>query len=153
MVRSGCLRNICTRLLGLPLLLLVAVACRNPAELRWAVQRGTIFGPGVGSSTVTLPSQFVAGQPAPVTVYTQGGGCVRAAYTNSRVAGDTAVVEPFDSVVVQLPPNTACTSEFRWLPHSVSVIFPQAGSGTIRIVGWNGIAGVDTTLTYSVTVQ
>jgi len=140
-----------------PLALLTAVAlpqlaCRNPAELRWAVRRGTIVLDVVGPM-VTLPTQVVAGQAAPITVYTFGDGCVTPAYTNSRVSGDTAVVEPFDSVVVQLPPNEACTSELNGFPHSVSVIFPRAGPGAIRVVGWNDVARADDTLDYNVTVQ
>jgi len=137
------------------LLLLVALpqlGCRSPAELRWAVQRGTIFASAVGS-VVTVPTQVVAGQGATVTVYTVGGGCVKPAYTNSKVSGDTAVVEPFDSVVVHLPADMNCTTELRMLPHAASVIFPQAGPGTIRIVGWNDVAHADTTLVYNVSVQ
>ncbi len=137
------------------MLLLTALpqlSCRNPAELRWAVQRGTIASNGM-EPMVTLPTQVVAGQEATVTVYTFGGGCVKLAYTNSRVSGDTAVVEPFDSVVVQLPANMACTTELELLPHSASVIMSRSGPGTIRIVGWNDVAHADTTLVYTVSVQ
>lgn len=136
----------------LSLVALVQLACRNPAERRWAVRRGTIVLNVVGP-TVTLPTQFVAGQAAPITVYTYGGGCVAPAYTNSRVSGAIAVVEPFDSVLVQLPPNVACTNELNAFPHSVSLIFPRAGAGTIRIVGWNDVAQAEDTLDYNVSVQ
>ena len=136
----------------LSLVALVQLACRNPAEWRWAVRRGTIVTSAAGP-TVIWPSEVVAGQPLPVTVYTFGNGCVTPAYTNSTVSGDTAVVEPFDSVIVQLPPNHTCAQKSYLFAHSASVVFAQAGSGTIRIIGWNDVVQADDTLDYSVTVQ
>jgi len=135
------------------LVALVQLACRNPAEWRWAVQRGTIVDNPQFSPTVILPTQVVADQAAPVTVYTFGNGCVKPAYTNSRVSGAVAVVEPFDSVVVEMPPNSGCTDQRNGFPHSVSVVFPVSGSGTIRIIGWSDATRAVDTLEYSVTVQ
>ncbi|MGA2381894.1 MAG: hypothetical protein ABSG61_00510 [Gemmatimonadales bacterium] len=102
---------------------------------------------------VTLPTQVVAGQAALITVNTFGGGCVTPAYTNSRVSGDTAVVEPFDSVIVQLPPHQVCSDKLYTFLHSVWVVFPVAGPGTIRIIGWNDVVHADDTLDYNVSVQ
>ena len=140
-------------LLLLPLVALVPQACRNPAELRWAVRPGTIVYNQQVGSMVILPTQVVAGQAAPVTVYTFGNGCVAPAYTNTTVSGAIAIVEPFDSVVVQLPPHMTCTDELNAFPHSVSVVFPQAGAGRILIIGWNHVTETDDTLDYNLTVQ
>ncbi len=141
-----------------PLALLVAVAlpqlaCRNPAEWRWAVQRGTIVDIPQFSPVVTIPTPIVAGKAATVTVYTFGNGCVKAAYTNFKVSGAVAVVEPFDSVVVEMPPNGACTDQRNGFRHSASVVFPASGSGTLWIIGWSDVTRAVDTLDYNVTVQ
>ena len=142
----------CVRLSLLPVAALWQLACRNPEGFGWAVQRGTIVTSAAGPN-VDLPSVFVAGQLAGVTVYTFGDGCVTLAYTSSTVSGAMAVVEPFDSVIVKLPPHHVCSDKSYQFAHTAAVVFAQAGSGTIRIIGWSDIAQAVDTLDYAVTIQ
>ena len=151
-MRSGA-RALQRALLSLvPVAALWQLACHNPEEFGWTVRRGTIVT-SVAGPLVTLPSQVVAGQPALVTVYTFGDGCVTSAYTNSTVSGAMAVVEPFDSVIVRLPAHHTCAGKSYQFAHSAAVVFPQAGSGTIRIIGWSDVAQADDTLDYAVSIQ
>jgi hypothetical protein len=136
----------------LPAAALWPLACHNPEEFGWAVERGTIVTSAAGP-IVDVPSVVVAGEPAAVTVYTFGDGCVTPAYTNSTVTGALAVVEPFDSVIVKLPANHTCGSKSYQFAHSAAVVFAQAGSGTIRIIGWNEVSQADDTLDYAVSIQ
>ena len=131
-----------------------ALACEDqePTALRWAVRRGTIETSDL-TSQLDVPQAVVAGQPGQFTVYTYGGGCVRGAYTRASVSGSTAVLEPFDSVVVWLPANTGCTDELKMIPHSATITFPQVGLVTIRIVGWKEPDGVEIAREKTITIQ
>jgi len=134
----------------LVLVALVGLACRGN-EPQWGISRGTIEF--LGDSAVDIPQQMTAGQAALVTIYTFGDvDCYRPAWTRLAVTGATAVIEPFDWVVVG-PANTPCDRVLRQMPHSVSLTFSQAGPAAIRIVGWRDAIGVTDTLEYSVTVQ
>ncbi len=128
------------------------LACREPTGLRWAVRRGTVEFYS-GTSRLDLPQAVVAGQPGLFTIWTYGGGCVRQAYTRSSVSGSTAVLEPFDSVVVELPANMGCTDELRMFAHSATITFPEAGLATIRVVGWKEPDEVEIAREQIITVQ
>ena len=84
---------------------------------------------------VTVPSEGVAGVPVQITVLTMGGGCVNRGDTEASVAGLTADVTPYDSFVVSLPPNMACTLELRYLTHATTVTFSAPGAAVVRIHG------------------
>ena len=131
-----------------------ALACQDqePTGLRWAVRRGTIEY-SVFTSQLDVPQAVVAGQPGLFTLYTYGGGCVRGAYTRTSISGSTAVLEPFDSVVVYLPANTGCTDDLEVIPHRATITFPQAGLVTIRIVGWKEPDGVEIAREQTITIQ
>lgn len=151
-MRSGARALRSALLCLLPSAALWQLACHNPEEFGWAVQRGTIVT-NVAGPIVSVPSVVAAGQLAGVTVYTFGDGCVTPAYTNSRVSGALAVVEPFDSVVVKLPAHHSCAGKSYQFAHSVAVVFTQAGSDTIRIIGWSAVTQADDTLDYVVAIQ
>jgi hypothetical protein len=132
-----------------------ALACQDqePTALRWAVRRGTIETSDL-TSQLDVPQAVVAGEPGQFTVYTYGGGCVRGAYTRASVSGSTAVLEPFDSVVVQLPASIAgCPDYLKMIPHSATITFPQVGLVTIRIVGWKEPDGVEIAREKTITIQ
>ena len=84
---------------------------------------------------IETPATASVGVPIAITVYTVGGGCTRMGPTTSSVQGLIAVVEPFDSVVTQLPPNWGCPMDLRGLEHATTVQFDAAGAATIRFVG------------------
>ena len=131
---------------------LLVLACGDLTAPRWIVRRGTVQADPV-APRLDVPQPIIAGQPGVFTVYTFGGGCVRPASTQSAVSGPAAVIEPFDSVVVELPANMACTTEFRSFLHSATLVFSQPGPATIRVVGWKEPEQVEITLEWSVAVQ
>ena len=154
MISSRSLVSSCVRLSGLSLVALVALACRDFNEIRWTVRRATIEQPPPVGSRVDVPQTIVAGQAAIVTVHTFGeDDCVRGAGTNSTVSGATAVIEPFDSVIVQMPSNMACLSLPADIRHSVSLVFSKAGPATIRIVGWSDVQQAEVTVERAIAVQ
>lgn len=84
---------------------------------------------------IEAPATASVGAPVAVTVRTYGGGCIGRGPTSTAVQGLVAVIEPFDSVVIRLPPNWACTLELRLLEHVATVQFAEPGTATIRILG------------------
>jgi len=96
------------------------------------------------------PATASVGAPITLMFYTIGGGCTRTGPTSTSVQGLVALIEPFDSVVTQLPPNWGCTMELRGLEHTATVRFAAAGTATVRVDG-RGESG-DTTLVIERTV-
>jgi hypothetical protein len=84
---------------------------------------------------ITVPTEATAGVPIAVTVITMGGGCVTQGDTEAHVTGLAADVTPYDTFVVSLPPNMACTDELRLFTHTTTVAFAAPGTAVLRIHG------------------
>ncbi|HYT13817.1 MAG TPA: hypothetical protein VEL12_13615, partial [Candidatus Nitrosopolaris sp.] len=55
--------------------------------------------------------------------------------TSASVDGLVAVIQPFDSVVTELPPNWGCPMDLRGLEHTATVRFASAGTATVQVLG------------------
>src|SRR6266545_4892010 len=84
---------------------------------------------------IQTPATASVGVPITLTFFTVGGGCTRTGPTSTSVQGLVAVIEPFDSVVTELPPNWGCPMDLRGLEHTATVRFAAAGTASIRVVG------------------
>ena len=62
-------------------------------------------------------------------------GCTRTGPTSTAVDGLVAVIQPFDSVVTELPPNWGCPMDLRGLEHTATVRFAAAGTATVQVLG------------------
>ena len=99
---------------------------------------------------VIVPAEAVADAPFEIVVHTVGSSsCTRAAGALSSVAGNTALITPYDLVA---PENTPCTRDLRAFPHSVTVVLKSAGEGLIRVQA-RGSGGRPITLDLSIPVR
>ena len=107
-------------------------------EPRWDLRRGEIEG-GADPLHLEIPAVVTAGEPATIAIRTYGNGCVRhGEVTLVSVTGMTAIVEPYDSVVVEAPGNYGCTDQLRTFTHTADITFPQAGDATLQVIGMVG---------------
>ena len=81
------------------------------------------------------PNHGISGVPITLAFYTVGGGCTRTGPTSASVDGLVAVIQPFDSVVTELPPNWGCPMDLRGLEHTATVRFASAGTATVQVLG------------------
>ena len=84
---------------------------------------------------IQTPATASVGGPITLTFYTVGGGCTRTGPTSTAVDGLVAVIQPFDSVVTELPPNWGCPMDLRGLEHTATVRFAAAGTATVQVLG------------------
>ena len=110
-------------------------SCRNSTGPEYKRLPGLLSLNPDEPARITVPTEATAGVPIPVTVITMGGGCVTQGDTESRVAGLAADVTPYDSFVVSLPPNMACTNDLKFLTHAATVTFAMPGTAVVRIHG------------------
>ena len=125
--------------------LLVACGLFGP---EWKVQRGVIkhYADPV---VLQLADSTTIGTPTIVAVVTYGGGCVRRGFVKAEVDGLTAIVEPYDSVLVRAE---VCSLELKQFWHEVSLQFRQRGTATLRLTGREEPTGRVFTVTRSVEV-
>ncbi len=84
---------------------------------------------------IKTPTTASVGVPITLAFYTVGGGCTRTGPTSASVDGLVAVIQPFDSVVTELPPNWGCPMDLRGLEHTATVRFASAGTATVQVLG------------------
>ncbi len=87
------------------------------------------------TTTVTLSTSVRVGVPLSITVTSFGGGCITRGETESTVRGLEAEVRPYRYEIVRLPPNMACTDEFRIFQHTTSLQFGEPGDAHVRVLG------------------
>lgn len=116
--------------IGACILGLSLVACAEIVGPMYASQLASIdesFAP------VTVPDSVAARTDFVVSFHTVGGGCTRVGDTQvTMVDGRTAEVRPFDLHQVNA---TMCTADIRFLLHTATLRFDQAGIATVRLIG------------------
>lgn len=109
----------------------------GPEEVR---RMGSIAGYNSDDPRVTLVQ---SGRRVDVSVISYGGGCERQGDTEVVVTGLDAMVTPFDFTDVDAQ---VCTQVLKSFDHRVSIEFPAAGTGTIRVRGLSPAWGVADTI-------
>jgi hypothetical protein len=90
---------------------------------------------GNDTAQITAPESVARGVPFDVTVRTFGGGCTRTtAQTRQAVSTGLVEVYPYN----QTRRSDVCTSDLRFLTHTVTLQFADPGAVTIRIIGQQG---------------
>ncbi len=87
------------------------------------------------TTTIELAASTRVGEATTVRFTSFGGGCIRRDTTVAEVSGLSAEVRPYRLEPVELPPNTACTSELRLDQNVVHLRFVESGRALVRIVG------------------
>ena len=87
------------------------------------------------TAQIVAPVSAVAGAPFDVAVRTFGGGCTRAiARTQQSISGRLVEIRPYN----ETRRSDVCTSDLRYLTHTVTLRFLDPGAVTVRIVGQQG---------------
>ncbi len=86
-----------------------------------------------GSQDLSAPAEVAVGEAFPVRVITFGGGCIGKDHTETTVSGLEAEIFPFDLDTTSH--KTVCTSDLRFLDHSVTLEFAEEGTATVNIHG------------------
>jgi hypothetical protein len=112
-------------------------------------RRPGIIAPSLSSVPLVMgtPRQAVAGVPITFTITTVGSSsCTRGDGAKVFTRDGTVVVTPLDLVRTRA---VACTDDLHAFPRDVTVTFPTAGTGRLRIEGrdWN-----DKALAYDLTI-
>ncbi len=95
---------------------------------------GAIVGPTIRDTTrVTFPDTITHGVPFTFSFLTTGSLCLKRAVSTNVSAGgqDTVIVRPIDHVQGWPCGDAVLTM----MPHSATAVFPNAGRGTVRIIG------------------
>jgi hypothetical protein len=87
---------------------------------------------GQSVNVLTAPATVTAGVPFNVTVTTYGFDCDQRAGAEVAYEGTTAIITPFDEAPGG---NIECPNINKRLGRVVTLNFPSAGAGTIRVVG------------------
>lgn len=122
---------------GRPGILLLAVgaaampACDDPPSRPWEEHRVVgyvdLTGDDAGHEP-QIPETATASVPVPITLWTTGGGCHSGGDTEVSVDGRSAVVTPYDFVMVG---DVACTLILKVFEHKTTVVFDEPGTAEI----------------------
>jgi hypothetical protein len=112
--------------------LLALIGCSSSAEPNgWRRVIGVVQPFMSSIQAVIVPPAVSVNVPFAVTVNTVGSSsCTRPNGATLAVAGNTAVITPYDFVA---PPGTACTEDLHAFPRSVNVTFTSVGVGRIQV--------------------
>ena len=86
------------------------------------------------NDTVITPSTVSVGEDFQVTVTTTGSGCEREGDTDVIVTENSATVMVYDFTSA-IRPGVVCTTEFKRLPHNVTLRFTKPGEALIQVWG------------------
>ena len=113
--------------------LLVATACSLPFFTDWDESVGVVDGGMLAQGqAIQLDTVVSVGGTGRVSVITGGSGsCTRFGRTDVNwQSARVVVITPYNE---NLTTAQACTADFRFIPHQVSLQYSQAGTYTVRI--------------------
>lgn len=119
-------------------ILALGTACALLGDEAWHVERAVIQHSAEDRISLELPATITAGVATPVTLRTEGTRfCTHPSHTAMSSAGMVVTLEPYDSIYVG---DLSCPSVPCDCAHTVNIIFPGAGVGTLRVLGRRGLS-------------
>ncbi|MCY4571514.1 MAG: hypothetical protein OXF01_01830 [Gemmatimonadetes bacterium] len=109
------------------------LACDNPLfpDRTHVVVGHVDFDGPFFHDTVQVADTVTANVPLEITFRTAGGGCHEGGHTEVRVAGPSAIVTPYDSLMV--PSFGGCTQPLRSFWRTAIVVFPDPGTALVEL--------------------
>jgi hypothetical protein len=114
-------------------IVLVAAGCGILGGDDWYLDRAAILYGVDDTLALQSPATFTAGVAASVTFRTEGWrDCTRPGPTDVSVSDMLVTLAPYDSGLLgnHICPDVPCDCR-----HTVSITFPSAGRGTLRVIG------------------
>lgn len=111
------------------------LACDNlffPVETHVVVGHVEFDGP-VFRDTVEVADTVTANAALEITFRTVGGGCHKGGHTDVRMAGPSAIVTPYDSLLVDRDPLAVCTLIGQSFWRTVTVVFTDPGTALVEL--------------------
>lgn len=106
----------------------------SPSDAEPEAQWDTVLGAWHHDSVVMRRETRVGAPTAIRVVTSHGDTCVRSGGTEVQYAGLVVTVRPFDII----GRNMACGAAVTYVVHETTLVFPRAGTGTVRVERRNG---------------